>query len=86
MSFRNNNIPYEREKAYLINYKGVTLAHHYYADFVIYDEIILEVKAIKEILNEHVSQTINYMKLSGSQIGIISNFNIKPLVHKRIIL
>lgn len=79
-------IPYEREKPYRVNYKGVVLAHFYYADFVIYGEIILEVKAIRNVLNEHLSQIINYMKLADSQIGIIANFNIKSLEHKRIIL
>ena len=53
---------------------------------IIDDEIILEVKSTKEISNEHIAQTINYMKLAESQIGIIANFQNKSLVHKRLVL
>ena len=86
IEFRNNNIPFEREKEFFIEYKGVILPHKFYADFIIYDEIILEVKSTKEISNEHIAQTINYMKLAESQIGIIANFQNKSLVHKRLVL
>jgi GxxExxY protein len=53
---------------------------------VVYDEIIFEVKALKEIINEHLTQTLNYMVLAESQIGIIANFNIKTLQHKRVVV
>lgn len=86
IEFRNNNIPFEREKEFFIEYKGVILPHKFYADFIVYDEIILEVKSIKEISNEHIAQTINYMKLGESQIGIIANFQNKSLIHKRLVL
>jgi GxxExxY protein len=85
IEFRNNNIPFEREKEFFIEYKGVILPHKFYADFIVYDEIILEVKSIKEISNEHIAQTINYMKLAESQIGIIANFQNKSLIHKRLV-
>ena len=84
--FRENNIPFEREKEYTIEYKGTILPHKFYADFVIYDEIILEVKAVKEIVNNHISQTLNYMKLANSQLGIIANFQNKSLEYKRLVL
>ncbi|MBX9808689.1 MAG: GxxExxY protein, partial [Flavobacteriaceae bacterium] len=58
----------------------------FYADFIIYDEIILEVKTVKEINNEHIAQTLNYIKLASSQIGIIANFQNKSLTHKRLVL
>ena len=86
IEFKNNNIPFKREKEFFIEYKGVILPHKFYADFIIYDEIILEVKSTKEISNEHIAQTINYMKLAESQIGIIANFQNKSLVHKRLVL
>ena len=85
IEFKNNNIPFKRAKEFFIEYKGVILPHKFYADFIIYDEIILEVKSTKEISNEHIAQTINYMKLAESQIGIIANFQNKSLVHKRLI-
>ena len=86
IEFKNNNIPFEREKEFSIEYKGKVLPHKFYADFIIYDEIILEVKTVKEISNEHIAQTLNYIKLASSQIGIIVNFQNKSLTHKRLIL
>ena len=86
IEFKINNIPYEREKPYSIIYKGYPISHKYYADFVVYDEIIFEVKALKEIINDHLTQTLNYMVLAESQIGIIANFNIKTLQHKRVVI
>jgi GxxExxY protein len=83
--FRKNNIPFEREKKYDIKYKDIVLAHKFFADFVVYDEIILEIKASKKIIDEHTAQTINYLKLADSDLGIIVNFNKKSLQYKRII-
>lgn len=83
--FRKHNIPYEREKEYNIQYKEIVLAHKFFADFVVYDEIILEVKASKDIIDEYTAQTINYLKLADSDLGIIVNFNKKTLQHKRVI-
>jgi len=85
IEFRNHNIPYEREKEYNVAYKGFILPHKFYADFVVYSDIILEVKSIKEISNDHLAQTLNYMKLADTPIGIIANFQNKSLVHKRLI-
>ncbi|MDI5893528.1 GxxExxY protein [Flavobacterium algoritolerans] len=85
IEFRNHNIPYEREKEYNVEYKGIILPHKFYADFVVYSDIILEVKSIKEISNDHLAQTLNYMKLADTPIGIIANFQNKSLVHKRLI-
>lgn len=82
---KNNNIPYEREKEYNVEYKGIILPHKFYADFVVYDDIILEVKSVKEISNDHLAEILNYMKLVDTPIGIIANFQNKPLVHKRLI-
>ncbi|TDD93753.1 GxxExxY protein [Flavobacterium cellulosilyticum] len=86
IEFKNKNIPFEREKEFSIEYKGNILPHKFYADFIIYDEIILEVKTVKEINNEHLAQTLNYIKLASSQIGIIANFQNKSLTHKRLII
>jgi GxxExxY protein len=86
IEFKNNNIAYEREKEFSIEYKGNILPHKFYADFIVYDEIILEIKSVKEINNEHIAQTLNYIKLADSQIGIIANFQNKSLTHKRLVL
>jgi GxxExxY protein len=82
--FRQNNIAYEREKEYIVSYKGIILPHKFYADFVVYNNIILEIKAVSDIVEKHISQTINYIKLAKGELGIIVNFSNAVLQHKRI--
>lgn len=86
IEFKENNIPFEREKEYSIEYKGKTLPHKFYADFIINEDIVLEVKAIKEFSSEHIAQILNYIKLSRSEIGLLINFQTKSLQYKRYIL
>ncbi|MBS7233893.1 GxxExxY protein [Flavobacterium psychroterrae] len=85
IEFKNHQIPYSREKEFSIEYKGIILPHKFYAGFIVYDDIILEVKSVKEICNDHLAQTLNYMKLADTPVGIIANFQNKSLVHKRLI-
>ncbi|MFT7606524.1 MAG: GxxExxY protein [Saprospiraceae bacterium] len=84
--FQQNNIPYQREKEYEVAYKEVILTHKFYADFVVYDDIILEVKAIKEIHDDHITQTLNYVAIAKSPLALIINFGSKSLQQKRVIL
>ncbi len=84
--FVKNKIPYEREKEYIVKYKDVILPHKFYADFVVFDKIILEVKGISEIPEEFIAQTINYLKVSGCKLGLIVNFGEMSLKYKRIVL
>ncbi|NWF51190.1 MAG: GxxExxY protein, partial [Ignavibacteriaceae bacterium] len=69
--FTANNIPYEREKEFSIQYKSKILAHKYYADFVLYNNIILEIKAVNGIIDEFVKQTLNYLAVSKCKLGLI---------------
>ncbi len=84
--FKSQGIPYEREKKYEVEYKGVILPHHFFADFVVCDSIILEVKAQKVIIDEHYSWVINYLAISDCDLGLIVNFGENSLVTKRVIL
>ena len=83
--FKTRNIPYKREKEYKIEYKNIILKHSYNADFIVYESIILEVKASSMIVNGFVKQTINYLKASGLQLGIIANFGEQSFVSKRVV-
>lgn len=83
--FKQRKIPFTREKEFKIQYKNIILPHRYYADFIINDRIILEVKASYMIVNNFVTQTINYLKASGLQLGIIANFGEKSFVYKRVV-
>ncbi|MGD8782409.1 MAG: GxxExxY protein [Ignavibacteria bacterium] len=84
--FKKSRIPFEREKEYIVNYKGIKLPHKFYADFVVYDKIILEVKAVGGIADEFVAQAINYLKVSGNKLALIVNFGELKLNYKRIVL
>lgn len=77
----------EREKEFKVLYKGKTLNHKYFADFVMFDNIIVEIKALRDgIADEHISQTLNYLKASGCRVGLIINFGKKSLEYKRLVL
>jgi GxxExxY protein len=66
LELTRKNYSFDREKQYLITYNGVILPHKFYADFVILDKIILEIKAAERgIGDEQIAQTINYLKASG---------------------
>ena len=79
------NIPYQREKEFSVNYKETTLKHKFYADFVVYDKIILEIKTVDCFNNRHYNQCLNYLKVSKNKLAILVNFNLVSLEYKRII-
>jgi len=81
-----SNIFFEREKEYSIKYKDVFLKHKFYADFVVFDKIILELKCFKSITDSHIAQAMNYLMVSGNKLAIIANFNNDYLEYKRIII
>ena len=83
--FENAGIPFEREKEYLVNYKNVILPHRFYADFVVYDKIILEVKAVPGIEKNFIAQTINYLCISKNKLALLVNFGGPKLTYKRIL-
>ena len=70
----NRHIPYEREKELEIYYDGIKLGKKYVADFVCYDKIIVELKAVKELDDSHRSQLYNYLKATGYKLGFLINF------------
>jgi GxxExxY protein len=85
MEFRLRNIPYEREKQLRISYKGKELSKFYFADFVCFDHIIVEIKALSALTNDHLSQVLNYLKATGNVIGLLINFGQQSLEYKRVI-
>ncbi|NTW33464.1 MAG: GxxExxY protein [Bacteroidetes bacterium] len=84
--FKCKNYFYEREKIFLINYKNIILPHKFYADFVVFDKIILEIKSCNGIVDEFFARTINYLAASKLKVGLIVNFGKDSLEYKRIIL
>ena len=84
MELRKRNIPYEREKELTINYKGMTLSKTFRADFICYDKIILELKAVTEFTDEHYAQIYSYLKASEMKLGMLINFGKASLDYYRI--
>jgi GxxExxY protein len=77
-------IPYNRQKTFEVIYKGKS-AKLFSCDFVVYDKIILEIKAIKKISEIEQAQVINYLKASGLKLGLLVNFGSGSLEFKRFI-
>ena len=78
-------IPYEREKEFTIEYKGTTLEQKYIADFVCYGKIIVELKAVEDLLPIHTAQVVNYLCITGYELGFLINFNARKIRPQRIV-
>jgi GxxExxY protein len=84
--FQLRDIFFEREKEYRVKYKSTILKHHFYADFVVFEKVILEVKAKQAgLAREDYAQAINYLKVSGCKIALLLNFTKEKLEVKRVI-
>jgi GxxExxY protein len=86
MEFKEREIPFEKEKLINIYYKNKLLDKTYSADFICYDKIVVELKAISSLTDVHESQLLNYLKATGFEIGLLVNFGARSLEHKRMIL
>ena len=83
--FDLRGIPYEREVVLTIDYKGQPLSKKYIADFICYGRVVVETKAQTRLTDIDVAQTINYLKLTKQQIGLLINFGSQSLEYKRLI-
>jgi len=80
------NIPFVAKPKLPIYYKGVLLTKKYEPDFVPYDKIILEIKAVKALADEHRAQVHNYSKASSFKVGLLVNFGkANDLEYERIV-
>jgi len=79
-------IPFSRERSYEVTYKGVTLPHRYFADFVVWDKILFEAKAVQALIDAHTKQVLNYLAASKLRLGLLVNFGADSLEWRRIIL
>ena len=84
--FRKANITYAREVEYVVHYQDIILPHKFYADFVVFEKIILEVKAKSSLTDEFIAQSINYLKVSGNKLALLVNFGELKLSYKRLLL
>lgn len=87
VEFLENHMPYVREKKLSIQYKGQQLGRQFMVDFACFNSIIVEVKSCdKGILTEHIAQLLNYLKVSGFEVGLLINFGKRRLEYQRFVL
>ncbi len=83
--FMTRGIPFKREAELPIDYKGEPLNTKYKADFICYDDIIVELKALDTITGKEKAQVINYLKASGFVRSLLLNFGAMRLEHERLV-
>lgn len=74
IEFRRRNIPYKREVEIEVYYDGILLEKKFRADFVCYDSIIVELKAVSELDEGNLLQLSNYLKATHLRLGLLINF------------
>lgn len=84
IELKTANIPYLREAQLQVIYKGVPLQQTYIADFICYDKIIVELKAISELTDTHRSQVYNYLKATDMELGLLVNFGAPQIEIERL--
>lgn len=71
-------IPHVPKKSLALEYKGKPLRSTYEPDFICYEKIVLELKAVTELTDEHRAQVLNYLKATGLKLGLLVNFGHYP--------
>lgn len=83
--FLFQTIPYIREKKLAIWYKGQVMQSYYQADFICFDSVIVELKALQKLSSNEEAQVINYLKASGLNKALLINFGTARLDYKRLV-
>ena len=83
--FTKQKLPFLRQKRLKIKYEGEFLDKFFIADFVCYDQIIIELKASSFIHKDHEAQLLNYLKATDYEVGLLINFGQRSLTWKRLI-
>jgi len=86
IDFIEAGINFEREKKFIVKYKGKILRNPYFADFVVFDSIVIEVKSVPTLVDAHMAQALSYLAVSGMKLALIINFGERSLTWKRIVL
>src|SRR5437870_3044742 len=78
-------VPFLRESSIAVTYKGLELACSYRADFICYESILVELKALAKLTNVEQSQVMNYLKATSLTRGLLLNFGAPRLEYKRFV-
>ncbi len=79
------NIPFQREVCLEVHYRGAPLRCCYKADFICYESVIVELKALDHLQHTHEAQVLNYLKATGLPKALLINFGAVSLEHKRFV-
>ena len=80
-------IPYETQKELFLEYRGQRLKSTYKPDFICFGKIVLEIKAVSNLIDDHRAQLLNYLHATGFQVGLLVNFGHFPKVeHERFVI
>jgi GxxExxY protein len=86
IEFELQGIPFVEQPQIPVFYKGRQLKKCFVPDFICYDEIIVELKALSQLVDEHRSQVLNYLKATSKPVGYLINFGHHPkILHERMI-
>ncbi|MCI0664959.1 MAG: GxxExxY protein, partial [Acidobacteria bacterium] len=80
MEFQNRGIPFVAQKPLKLIYEGRPLKQTYKPDFICYDKIIVEIKAVSNLTGEHKGQVMNYLRATNYELGLLYNFGHYPLL------
>ena len=80
IEFAAQALPFRPQKPLTLLYKGQVLQQKYIPDFILFEQIILEIKAVSELTDEHRAQIHNYLKTTGYRLGLLVNFGHYPKV------
>ncbi len=87
IEFERQKIPFEPQKELALKYQDRTLKQKYKPDFVCYGKIVVEIKAVEKIIDDHRSQMLNYLNATGFKLGLLVNFGHHPrMENERFIL
>jgi len=85
VEFGLQNIPFKQQPRFDVKYKSVKVGE-YIPDLICFDQIVVDTKTIESITNHETGQMLNYLKITGLQLGLILNFKRAKLEWKRIVL
>ena len=87
LELATQGLPFKPQAALALSYKGMKLKRKYTPDFILFDKIVLEIKAVTELVDVHRAQVHNYLKATGYRLGLIVNFGHYPKVeYERIVI
>ncbi len=85
IEFTSRDIPFVREIKLPLAYKGQTLHTRYCPDFICFESVVVELKALNRMSGTEEAQVINYLKVTGHEVGLLINFGARSLEHRRFV-